>query len=643
MLLNKIERGRHMAAISIKEEWTTKPAEKRIFGNFIESGFGRQVNGMWGEMLYNRAFRQVPPMKIATWEWLGLHEEYYNSNAPFWHSGYEENDWKDIGSPQREHTCGTHTFKGMTSLLLRNTGSTVCGLSQEGIHLKKGMRYQFRLFAGVRGNISAAGLNGFGDTIHREDAHILTVTIGGQKTEFALTTVPRLLEWTFEAEREESTAVRLEFSFPGSLVLAFSSLMQADHLGGWRRDVVEKLREAAPSVVRFPGGCFVSFYDWESSIGDRDKREPQPSFYWGGMEDNDVGLDEFLALSALVGFEPQLCFNMMTSEPFKARQMVEYLNAPADTGMGRLRCLNGQEKPYGVRLFEMDNEPGRKWTARQYAEECLRFAEEMRLADPAIQLMLAAYAYPPECLPEILEIAGKAVQYIIYRQGEPAFVQKILPVLRAYNEKNGTDLKLVNTEWLPTCRSIEPFENPAMPLNFHWHGEITDDYATIFATQQISWNYALNGAHRLLDYISYGGEFALANFNNMCNTWGQNIIEATKDSCFLSCMGEVFAMFHRVFEPCYGALADTEDDRLFGVATKTVTGKEQLYLVNHASAEITAALPAGAWTIRAGLQGSGRMVHQTEHSSCISAIGQQSLPNGTISVPPLSFLCLERQ
>ena len=93
--------------------------------------------------------------------------------------------------------------------------------------------------------------------------------------------------------------------------------MPDDNLGGWRADVVEKLKEASPSVVRFPGGCFVSFYNWESSIGDRDTREPQPSFYWGGLEENDVGLDEFLHLSRLVGFVPQICFNMMTSDPLR--------------------------------------------------------------------------------------------------------------------------------------------------------------------------------------------------------------------------------------------------------------------------------------------------------------------------------------
>ena len=57
-----------MAVIQVEENWTQKPVDRRIFGNFIESGFGRQVNGMWSEMLYNRAFRDVPAIKIATWE-----------------------------------------------------------------------------------------------------------------------------------------------------------------------------------------------------------------------------------------------------------------------------------------------------------------------------------------------------------------------------------------------------------------------------------------------------------------------------------------------------------------------------------------------------------------------------------------------
>jgi hypothetical protein len=631
-----------MTVFKIEEKWTETPTDRRIFGNFIESGFGRQVPGMWAEMLYNRAFRSVPEYNKATWEWLGLDRAHYNDKAPFWHSGYEENNWIMVGNPSVRHSCGSFTYKGTSSLMLLNSHEgQICGVTQKGIHLQKGRQYCFRLFAGVRGDIGNAGLNGFGDSIHSEDEKSLQVKIGRYETSFGLTTVSKAFEWQFTAAQTEEVEISLLFGFEGTLLLSCASLMPADNLGGWRRDVVEKLQEVAPSVVRFPGGCFVSFYNWESSIGDRDTREPQPSFYWGGLEENDVGLDEFLHLSELVGFEPQICFNMMTSSPFKSRQMVEYLNAPMETGMGRLRMLNGHTEQYNVRLFEMDNEPGRKWTAEQYALQCVNFSREMRLADSAIQFMMAAYSYSPELLPYMLEIAGKHIDYVIYRQGNPAFVAQILPVLRAYNAKNGTNLKLVNTEWLPSCRSIEPFEDPNVPVNFSWHGEITNDYRNVFSTQQLSWNYALNGAHRLLDYISYGGEFALANFNNLCNTWGQNVIEATKDSCYLSCMGQVFALFAKLFQLCVSAKVDTGDNRLFALAVKTPDGKEQLFVVNHSSEEIEAGLPAGTWKCQDGLSGDGRLSHEGEHKRCVHACRAKT-DGHKAAFPPLSIVCLTR-
>ncbi len=632
-----------MITLQASGDWTREPVTELIFGHFIEAGFGRQVNGMWSEMLYNRAFRQVPPYYYATWEWLGLTQEHYNSAAPFWHSGYEEHDWEPIGSPELTHTVGTHTFKGRTSLIVANgqAGQT-CGLRQAGIHLQEGREYRLSLFAGHRGHISEAGLNGFGDTIHTDAVYPLRVSVGDQVFTAELTTVCAQYDWTFTARRTEIATLSLEFDWEGGLVLAWSSMMPTDNLDGWRRDVVENLRQVAPAVVRFPGGCFVSFYDWESSIGDRNTREPMPSFYWGGLEDNDVGLDEFLSLSRLVGFAPQICFNMMSSTPFKARQLVEYLNAPADVGMGRLRRLNGHTKPYGVRLFEMDNEPGRKWTAKQYAQQCVAFAEEMRLADPGIQLMFAAYNYAPETLGAMLEIAGEHIDYVIYRQGAPEFVEKVLPVIRDYNQRHGTRVKLVNTEWLASCASIEPFENPEMPTDFRWHAEITNDYSRILSTFQVGWNYALNAAHRLMDYMSYGGEFYLANFNNMCNTWGQNVIEASKDGCFLSCAGQVFAFFRRHFVPCFARATETGDVRIRAQLTRGEDGRERLYIVNHGGEACTVRLPEGNWTFVEGLCAPQRISQATETQNPVQPCYVEAR-NGEVVLPPLCLVYGERQ
>lgn len=628
--------------IRVDGQWTKRPVDKRIFGNFMESGFGRQIPGMWSEMIYNRAFREVPEYKIATWRWLGVEKEMYNQEAPFWHSGYEENDWELIGEPLKSYSCGNYTYKGKTSLMLSNQREDeLCGLRQQGLHLQKGRKYQLRLFAGVRGNIEKAGLNGFGETIHSGEPQILNVRVGRYTEAFTLTTESQIFEWKFVACATEITDISLTFTFEGTVLLSSISLMPEDNLGGWRADVVEKLKEVSPSVVRFPGGCFVSFYNWESSIGDRNKREPQPSFYWGGLEENDVGIDEFMELSQMVGFEPQICFNMMTSTPFKARQLVEYLNADSSIGMGRQRMLNGHMHPYGVKLFEMDNEPGRKWTAKQYANQCVAFAKEMRYADPDIEFMMAAYAYDPSLLPAMLEIVGREINYVIYRQGNPEFVDKIMQTINSFNKKNGTKIRLANTEWLPSCKSAEPFEDPEMPMDFRWCGEIVNDYRKIFSTQQMSWNYALNGAHRLLDYISYGGSFALANFNNMCNTWGQNVIEATKDTCYLSCMGHIFAMFAKVFKPCVASKVETTAPQIFAIATLDNEGRHQIYVINHSSLDITVSLPKGKWRVQAGLRGNSRMSHENGFLHCVQDY-MAEVEDNIIVMPGISFLCFRR-
>ena len=370
--------------------------------------------------------------------------------------------------------------------------------------------------------------------------------------------------------------------------------------GMWRRDVVESLKEVAPGVVRFSGDCTVSVYDWE----------------------NFVGLDEFMTLSRLADFEPQICFNMVTSEPFKARCLVEYLNAPATEGMGRRRALNGHEEPYGVRFFEMDNEPGRNWTSEEYAEKCVAFAREMRLVDPAIEFLMAAYSYELEELPKMLEIAGEDIQYVIYRDGSPTFVKQVIAILDKYNEKKGTRVRIANTAWVSSSFSYEPFEDPEVPDG--------------------SWYCALNGARRLLDYISYGGEhFAMANFNNMCNPLGQNVIEVTKDTCYLSCMGRVYAFFHRVFEPCTAAIVDSAAEGVFAQAAKPV-GRDvtQLYIVNHTGKEQTLTLPEGQWRCVDGLKASTRLAKETEEEKCVSTYTQE--PQGRrLVMQPFSLLCLE--
>jgi hypothetical protein len=81
----------------------------------------------------------------------------------------------------------------------------------------------------------------------------------------------------------------------------------------------------------------------------------------------------------------------------------------------------------------------------------------------------------------------------------------------------------------------------------------------------------------------------------MCNTWSQNIIEAAKENGYLSCMGHIFAIFARVFEPCISAKVITGDKRLFALVVRKEEGKKQLYVINHSGEDIEAELPEGSW------------------------------------------------
>lgn len=483
-------------------------------------------------------------------------------------------------------------------------------------------------------------MSSFGQNLRTAEERILKISVGPYSTAFDISGDPALHEWNFHCEADTVCTISLEFDWIGDLILAFTSLMPADNIRGWRADVVEKIRQAGPTVVRFPGGCFVSFFDWKTAIGSRDEREPQESFYWGGLEENDVGLAEFMDLAELCGFDAQICFNMMTSTPFDARCMVEYLNAPADVGYGRLRALHGHPEPWNVRLFECDNEVYRKWNAIQYAEKCVEFAREMRLASPDIEFMMVIYTYDIANTPKMLEIAGGDINYVTHRDGTPETVATYLPIVREYNQKHNTDIRLVNTEWLPSSHSPEPFDNPNIDQNYEWDAGIHNDYDKVFSRHQISWNYALNGAHRVLDYMSYGGDFALGNFNNMANTFGQNLVEASKDMAWLSCMGEVFALFKRQFAPCVSALAETGDPLVFALFAKGEDGKEKLYVINHGSAEKTYTLPEGFTRACDGLVGPCRSAHVTEKDKPVKRL-TLNITDGIVTLPGLSIVCFE--
>ena len=416
--------------------------------------------------------------------------------------------------------------------------------------------------------------------------------------------------------------------------------MPSDNIAGFKREAVERLIEISPSVIRFPGGCFTSFFNWETAVGDRDSREAEESFYWGGIEENDVGIDEFMQLSDAVGFEPQICINMMTSSPFKAFQQIEYMNGNSNEGMGRWRKLNGHEQPYNVRLIELDNEPARKWTCEQYANKCVEFMEEMNRQGSRLEYIIAAYSYGIENLERLLEITGKYISHVGFRDSSPEFMEKAVPIIEKYNRENNTNLKLANTEWPAPVSSIEKFEDERLIQDFRWRGEITNDYTKSYSTYLQNWNSALNVAKRTLDHISYGGEiFEISNFNNLCNTWGQNVINASKDKCWISCCGRVFKFIREHFSPCVAAEVTTDCEGVYALMTIDNDKKKRMFLINTLSEKVDISLKEFEFKPAYMLSGKGRMYYEKENESCIC---ERTLGiNDKINIDGLSLYCFE--
>jgi alpha-L-arabinofuranosidase len=161
---------------------------------------------------------------------------------------------------------------------------------------------------------------------------------------------------------------------------------------GFRRDVLDLLRELRIGVLRWPGGNFVSNYHWMDGVGPRDARPRRPELAWGAVEPNTFGTDEFLRYCAELGTEPYICLNMGTGTLDEALAWVEYCNGTGGTHWADQRRANGREEPYRVRYWGLGNEMYGHWQvgalpAEEYVATATRWARAIRMLDPGAKLV----------------------------------------------------------------------------------------------------------------------------------------------------------------------------------------------------------------------------------------------------------------
>lgn len=364
-----------------------------LYGTNLEH-IGRSIyGGVWAEMLIDRKFAGHDRPYIGMSEGLAHQNPGFGIVTP----------WEAV-HPDHERVLFVHDnttfYTGAQSqrITIRQPDGGAHGIQQRGLRLHAGRTYDLRL-------------------VLRGEGQAVTVTLGDQAW-----TIPAVSgEWTTFTHALTPTSDETDGALAititsGSLWIGCASLMPADHILGFRPDVVAALKQLKPEFLRWPGGNFASGYHWQQGIGDRDRRPSYLDPAWKLWESNDVGTDEFVQLCMLVDTEPVLTINMGDGTVEEAVAWLEYCKGDPNTHYGALRRANGYTEDYHVRTWFVGNEQFGNWQvghvdAETYARRYLEFARAMRAVDP--DLLLIAVGVPTDLYGHwnelVLKIAGREI------------------------------------------------------------------------------------------------------------------------------------------------------------------------------------------------------------------------------------------
>ena len=162
---------------------------------------------------------------------------------------------------------------------------------------------------------------------------------------------------------------------------------------GLRTDVLEAMRKIKVPILRWPGGCFVSSYNWKKAVGPQ--RTPVFDKAWRVEDPNTFGTDEYVAMCRKIGCEPYICTNAGTGTPEEMSDWVEYCNLDHEGEFARWRIANGHREPHKVKYWSIGNENYGAWelgakAVGEWGRLVLESAKLMKHVDPDAQLSAAA-------------------------------------------------------------------------------------------------------------------------------------------------------------------------------------------------------------------------------------------------------------
>ncbi|OZG62156.1 alpha-L-arabinofuranosidase [Bifidobacterium lemurum] len=176
----------------------------------------------------------------------------------------------------------------------------------------------------------------------------------------------------------------------------YGGIYEPDHptanADGFRQDVLDLVRELGVTCVRYPGGNFVSNYNWEDGTGPKERRPVRRDLAWHQTETNQVGIDDFHKWSKSAGTEIMLAVNLGTRGLHAALEELEYVNGAPGTALADRRVANGIPEPMDVKMWCIGNEMDGPWqvghmTPDEYAAAVDKVAHAMKLAESGLELV----------------------------------------------------------------------------------------------------------------------------------------------------------------------------------------------------------------------------------------------------------------
>ncbi len=622
------------ATVSVDASKTGAPISKYIYGQFIEH-LGRCIyGGLWAEMLEDRKFLYPVNGEAPAWEMFKPGMRSYDGEG----HPYEllvRSPWMVLGPKDAVTMVKQGAYVGEHTPEIRLPGGGApAGIEQERLGLIEGKEYTGRIVlsgsAGA-GPVEVSLVWGGGASMRD------TVTIEKITSEYAKYPL------RFRAGKSTGNG-RLEIVArgSGSFRIGTVSVMSADNLWGWRPDTVARLKELNAPVYRWPGGNFVSGYNWRDGIGDQDKRPPRKNPAWKGIEHNDVGIHEYMLLMREIGAEPYIAVNTGLADETAAAQEVEYLNGAATTPLGKLRAQNGHPEPFHVKWFAVGNEMYGDWQLghmplEEYVKKHNRVVMVMEKVDPSIAPVGVGSRgkWDEQMLTQCANYMALISEHA-YWQNKPDVpahvaqpvesIRKIAQAHRDYRKRigalNGKDIRIAMDEWN------------------YWYGPNEfGELGTRYFLQD-----GLGIAAGLHEFFRNSDLFFMANYAQTVNVIGA--IKTTATDAELETTGLVLKLYRERFgvtpvavtgapAPLDVAAAWTADKSALTVAVMNPTGQKQTL-----GLALQGAQWAGqgmSWTIT----GPDKMAHNDPGSPRQVDIQERPLHSSTLEVPALSVVLYE--